>query len=84
MRHLKDNNLRKLVHKISEYQVWEEGFHPKQITSDEMMAQKLEYIHFNPVTRGFVDKPEDWRYSSARNYLGKAGLIPITLYSGKF
>ena len=67
-KHLEEIRFRKLKHKEhSEYQIWEEGFHPKQITTDEMMTQKLEYIHFNPVSRGFVDKPEDWRYSSARN-----------------
>jgi len=34
-------------------------------------------IHWNPVKRGYVDKPEHWRYSSARNYLGESGLIEI-------
>ena len=33
------------------------------------------HLHF--VARGYVDKPEHWRYSSARNYLGEAGLIEI-------
>ena len=50
------------------YQVWQEGCHPEQIQSDEMMWQKLEYIHMNPVKRGYVDDPLHWRYSSARNY----------------
>lgn len=82
-KYLGELQFRKLSHKKrSDYQVWEEGFHPKQIVSDEMMSQKLEYIHFNPVVRGFVDSPSDWRYSSARNYNGEAGLIPVTLYSG--
>jgi hypothetical protein len=31
--------------------------------------EKLEYIHYNPVKKGFVEKPEDWKYSSAWNYL---------------
>ena len=43
-----------------------------------MMWQKLEYIHNNPVVRGFVDDPTHWRYSSARNYAGQAGLVPVT------
>ncbi len=80
-RFLDEIRFRKLKHKTrSDFQVWEEGFHPKQINSDSMMVQKLDYIHFNPVVRGYVDKPEDWRYSSARNYLGQEGLIPITLF----
>ena len=46
------------------------------------MEAFMEYIHFNPVKAGFVHKPEHWRYSSAVNYLGKKGLIPITLFTG--
>ena len=60
-----------------QYQVWEEGSHPQLIQSDEMLIQKLEYIHQNPVKRGYVDRAEHWRYSSARNYAGQEGLLPI-------
>lgn len=35
-----------------------------------MMREKLKYIHTNPVKRGYVELPEHWRYSSARNYEG--------------
>jgi len=42
-----------------------------------MLLQKIEYIHNNPVRRGYVDEPHDWRYSSARNYEGKEGLLEI-------
>jgi REP element-mobilizing transposase RayT len=55
------------AHKLDrEYQCWEEGSHPQLIQNAEMLRQKLDYIHFNPVKRGYVDKPEHWRYSSAR------------------
>jgi len=64
----------------SVYQIWQEGFHPKQLFTVKMFAQKLEYIHFNPVKRGYVDDPTHWRYSSARNYMRKGGLIPITIF----
>ena len=61
----------KKAHKAdSIYQVWEEGSHPQLISDHEMLLQKIEYIHQNPVKRGYVDKAEHWRYSSARNYLG--------------
>ncbi|MGZ5008811.1 MAG: hypothetical protein ACXV8W_12955 [Methylobacter sp.] len=59
------------------YQVWEEGNHPQIIESEAVMRQKLDYIHQNPVKRGYVDQPEHWRYSSARNYAGQAGLIEV-------
>ena len=68
----------KLNHKKdSAYQVWQEGSHPQQIVSEDMMRQKVEYIHNNPVVRGFVDDPEHWRWSSARVYAGKKGPIEI-------
>lgn len=72
----------KLKHKVkSSYQIWQESFHPQEIVSDEMFQQKLDYIHFNPVKRGLVMKPEDWRYSSASYYiLGKEGEIKIDNY----
>ncbi len=59
------------------YQVWQEGSHPETIRTEQMLRQKLEYIHYNPVMRGYVDKPEHWRYSSVRNYLGMPALTPV-------
>jgi putative transposase len=68
----------KLGHKKeSDYQVWQEGSHPQQIQGPEMMLQKIEYMHNNPVERGYVDEPVHWRYSSARNYAGRTGLIEV-------
>ena len=55
--------------KRSRYQIWQEGIHPEFIQTGRMLCQKLDYIHYNPVLRGYVDLPEHWRYSSARNYL---------------
>ena len=60
------------------YQLWQQGNHPKQIQNDQMMLQKLEYMHMNPVRRGYVADPVHWRYSSARNYAGLEGLIDVT------
>jgi len=68
----------KLLHKTDrEYQLWQEGSHPVLIQGGDMMRQRLGYMHNNPVRRGYVDEPEHWRYSSARNYLGEEGLLEI-------
>jgi REP element-mobilizing transposase RayT len=70
----------KLQHKAGQqYQLWQEGFHPQMIVSEKMLLQKLDYIHQNPVKRGYVDDPAHWRYSSYRNYQGQPGLLPVTL-----
>jgi len=55
------------------YQDWEEGSHPEQIQDPAMMPQKIEYIHQNPVKRGYFDNPVYWRNCSARSYTGKTG-----------
>ncbi len=69
----------KLRHKTDrEFQLWQEGSHPKLIETEAVMRQKLEYIHFNPVKRGYVGDPTDWRCSSARNYAGIESLVPVT------
>ncbi len=68
----------KLRHKTDQtFQLWQEGSHPQQIQNEEMMRQKLEYMHANPVRRGYVDDPVHWRYSSARTYAGEKGLIDV-------
>jgi len=59
------------------YQFWQEGVHPELIQGEEMMRQKIEYIHQNPVKRGYVDEAVHWRYSSARDYAGSSGLLEI-------
>jgi len=59
----------------SRHQFWQEGFHPQEIDSDEVMLQKLDYMHNNPVVRGLVAGPEHWRYSSAHEFL--AGTDPV-------
>jgi hypothetical protein len=62
----------------SDYQVWQEGYHPELITSEPMLKQKMDYIHHNPVKRGLVAAPEHWLYSSARNYLlGDSAIIRL-------
>jgi REP element-mobilizing transposase RayT len=61
----------------SQYQFWQEGTHPQEMSSPSILTQRLDYIHYNPVKRGYVDLPEHWRYSSARNYMGQQGLIKV-------
>jgi len=53
----------------STHQVWQEGYHPQWITSEDMLAEKIGYIHYNPVKRGLVSRPEHWLYSSARSFV---------------
>jgi len=63
----------------SKYQLWAHENHAVHIYSDTFVRQRLEYIHMNPVRAGIVDKPEDYLYSSARNYAELDSVMPIEL-----
>lgn len=58
------------------YQLWTHNNHPIQLSSN-MFEQRLDYIHNNPVKSGIVESPEEYLYSSARNYCGLKGLVEI-------
>lgn len=49
--------------------------------SPEFIAEKLEYLHQNPVRAGIVVYPEDYIYSSARNYAELESVLEIELLS---
>lgn len=53
---------------ISKYQFWQHHNKPIELWSEKVIKQKIKYIHNNPVVSGFVVSPEDWKYSSARNF----------------
>jgi putative transposase len=61
------------------HQFWQQGSHPIELWSNEVMDQKLDYLHNNPVVAGWVDEAEHYLYSSARDYAGGKGLIDIIL-----
>ncbi len=68
----------------TKYQLWVHDNHPEELWSHEFTLQKLKYIHNNPVRAGIVEKPEDYLYSSARNYAELESLLEverISLYS---
>lgn len=62
----------------SERPFWQERYYDFNVYSAEKQAEKVEYIHRNPVTRGLVVNPEDWKWSSARHYAtGLEGTVEI-------
>jgi len=64
----------------SKYQFWRQDNQPKECYSAAFTAQKINYIHNNPVAAGIVDRPEHYLYSSARDYVTqtKCGLLEVT------
>jgi putative transposase len=62
----------------NDWQFWQQHNKPLEIKDQEMFDKILNYIHQNPVVAGFIDKPEDWKYSSARDFCGLKGLINLS------
>jgi len=49
--------------------VWQDSYWDVNIYTERFLRQKLNYMHRNPVRAGLVEKPEDYPYSSYRNYV---------------
>jgi hypothetical protein len=61
-----------------DFQFWQQHNHPVELGTNEMMEDRLNYIHNNPVEAGFISRPEDWVWSSAREYAGeRTGLLEL-------
>jgi REP element-mobilizing transposase RayT len=76
--HLKEHShnasLQKLRHETKErayrYSLWDHHSNVFSITSEDMLMQKVDYIHQNPVRAGLVERAEDYRWSSVRCWKG--------------
>ena len=61
-----------------QYKVWQNGYHAEICYSSKFIKQKLNYIHNNPVQDEIVEKPEDYIFSSARNYAELTNELDVT------
>lgn len=62
-----------------QHKVWQDGYHAEIVKTDWFIKQKINYIHNNPVKDKIVTLPEDYYYSSARNYAGLDNDLEIVL-----
>ena len=62
---------------VSNRQLWQHHNKPIELWSEKVIKQKIDYIHNNPVESGFVTRPEDWKYSSARNFMDDHTVLDI-------
>ncbi|WP_139281123.1 hypothetical protein [Reichenbachiella agariperforans] len=70
---------KEVIHKRNGvFQLWQQQNHSIEMSTNEMIDQRLAYVHDNPVEAGFVYKPEDWVWSSARQYAGEIGELAIS------
>ena len=62
-----------------DFQFWQQNNEPIELNTNDLLTNTLHYTHYNPVEAGFVSNPEDWIYSSARDYAGEKGPLNIIL-----
>ena len=67
----------KYDNRVKKYRFWQDKSHPIELISTEMIDERINYIHENPVRTGIVANAEDYLYSSARNYAGLSSVIEI-------
>jgi len=61
---------------------WQKRFYDFNVWSTPKIGEKLKYMHRNPVVRGLVARPEDWRWSSFRCYAcGEVGIVRLNDWS---
>jgi len=64
--------------KGSREKFWQTRYYDFNTFTTEKFVEKVQYIHRNPVTRGLVTRPEDYRWSSFNHYAsGEASTIQI-------
>ena len=61
----------------NDFQFWLHHNHPIELSTNEVLQQRVDYIHNNPVEMGFVAEPQHWLYSSAIDYSGGKGMIEL-------
>ena len=68
----------RLLKRAFEKQFWQRRYYDFNVRVEKKTAEKLKYMHRNPVVRGLVTKPEDWAWSSYCHYLrGERGTVEI-------
>jgi putative transposase len=62
----------------AESHFWQPRFYDFNVWSRKKYLEKLRYMHRNPVTRGLVERPEQWRWSSFRFFAcGEEGPVHV-------
>jgi putative transposase len=59
----------------SDSTIWQRRFWEHQIRNEDDFERHADYIHFNPVRHGYVDRVIDWPYSTFHRHVG-AGIYP--------
>jgi len=57
---------------------WQKRYYDRNVRDEREFSMKLRYLHRNPVKRGLVTEPAEWKWSSFRHYaLREVGIVEI-------
>ena len=69
----------KFDNRIKKYKFWQESNHAILLDTNEMLDQRINYTHENPVKALIVFNAEDYLFSSARDYAGEKGYVKVQI-----
>ncbi|OGK30363.1 hypothetical protein A3F29_02865 [Candidatus Roizmanbacteria bacterium RIFCSPHIGHO2_12_FULL_33_9] len=55
--------------------LWQSRFRSVEVKTDEQLLHVSRYIHLNPTTSELVSKPEEWEFSSYRQYINNEKIL---------
>jgi putative transposase len=69
----------KSLRRLEKYTLWQNCSGPLRIENDQprLLMDRIAHVHENPVREGIVDQPEEYLFSSARDYAGIRGLVAV-------
>ncbi|MDF0748994.1 transposase [Marinobacter sp. 71-i] len=56
--------------------LWQKRYWEHTIRDENDFNQHVDYIHYNPVKHGYVDRAVDWPYSSFHRFV-RDGILPV-------
>jgi putative transposase len=74
-----DPRQRELLQEETGRAFWQARFYNFNVWTARKCIEKLRYMHRNPVKRGLVESPEQWRWSSYRFYLDEPGRVQVNV-----
>ncbi|MGH9513753.1 MAG: REP-associated tyrosine transposase, partial [Terriglobales bacterium] len=76
--YLKLSSAKRVRNRAGAGSFWQKRYYDRNVRDEREFKVKLRYLHRNPVKRGLVKEPGEWRWSSFRHYaLREIGIVEI-------
>jgi putative transposase len=68
--------IKSCVTRLAGHNIWQRRYWEHALRDEFDFQKHLDYIHWNPMKHGYVERVVDWRWSSFHRYR-QAGLYPV-------